>query len=93
MEKPKFHNSQNYKVVRAEKVRSDGNGKPRAIICRIVNDVIEPKLPIESLVVWQDKNPRLYKKLSTGIINNRMPVLNGITVVLNSTSCYYSYNE
>jgi hypothetical protein len=91
MDNIKFHNSQNYKVVKAEKVRSDGQGKPRAIICRITNDVIEPKLPIESLVVWQDKNPRLYKKLAKGILTNRMPILNGITVVLNSTSCYYVY--
>lgn len=86
----KFHISHNYHVIKAEKVRSDGSGKPRAIICRIKRDINNGSPLIESLVVWQNGNPRLYKKLAKGIINNQMPILSGTTVILNSTACYYT---
>lgn len=91
MPEEKFHIHLNYKVVKADRVRSDGQGKPRAILCRLqIEDATDHPKVIRSLVVWQDKNPQLYNKLAFGIKNNQMPVLRGTAVVLNSTSCYYT---
>jgi hypothetical protein len=88
----KFHCSLEYKVTSATKLH-------KAIVFRVkvdlgphlhnnLSDLINTP---ESLIVFRDRNPRLYRMLNTGIRRNVMPLLNGITVVLNSTSCYYTH--
>jgi hypothetical protein len=94
MENNKFHCGMEYKVISATKLH-------KIIICRIRPaewDEIFPShtqqinpAEINSLIIFQHKNPRLYRIINSGIIRNVMPILNGITVVLNSTTCYYTH--
>lgn len=93
MPQEKFHVGQDYKVISAQKMRSDGPGKPRAIICQlqIENSTDHPAKP-RSFVVWQNQNPKLYNELARGIRINQMPTLSGVSVVINSSACYYNSN-